>query len=68
MLGVIENNRPRYLLGGSRLFTMLSRVEAYVTKSYADYPIHPTHRTPEEKRVRTNLRAKKARAIKKAKP
>lgn len=68
MLGVIENNRPRYLLGGSRLFNMLSRVEAYVTKSYIGYPIHPTHRTPEEKRVRTNLRAKKARAIKKAKP
>lgn len=67
MLGVIENNRPRYLLGGGRLFTMLSRVEAYMTKDYTGNHVHPTHRTPEEKRIRTNLRAKKARATKKAK-
>lgn len=67
MLGVIENNRPRYLLVGSRLFTMLSRVEAYLNADNTAKPTYPTHRTPEEKRVRTNLRAKKARATKKAK-
>jgi hypothetical protein len=65
MLGVIENNRPRYLLGGSRLFTMLSRVEAYMKADHTGKPLHPTHRTAEQKRVRTNLRAKKARAAKK---
>lgn len=66
MLGVIENNRPRYMLKGARLFHMLSRVEAYLTADFTANPLHPTHRTDEEKRKLTNLRARKARAAKKA--
>lgn len=66
MLGVIENNRPRYMLKGARLFHMLSRVEAYLTADFTTNPLHPTHRTTEEKRLLTNLRARKARARKKS--
>lgn len=66
MLGVIENNRPRYMLKGARLFHMLSRVEAYLTADFTANPLHPTHRTEEEKRKLVNLRARKARAAKKA--
>jgi len=66
MLGHIENNTARNNLRGSRLFTMLARIEAYLTADYSTNPLHHTHRTPEELRLRRNTRARKARATKKA--
>lgn len=66
MLGVIENNRPRYELRGGRLRRFLAGVFDYVHRDYSSMPLHPTHRTADEKRVLTNKRARVARAKKKA--
>jgi len=66
MLGHIENNRPRHGLLGARLGRMLRGVEAYIHADYSQRPLHPTHRTSDEKRILTNKRAVAARAKKKA--
>lgn len=67
MLGVIENNRPRYLLPeDSKLHAMLSRAVPYIQRNYSMNPVHPLHKTDDEKRLLKNKRAKKARAAKKA--
>lgn len=66
MLGVIENNRPRYMLKGPRLFAMLERVEKYLAADPTSNPLYHTFKTPEQKRVAKNTRARKARAAKAA--
>ena len=66
MLGHIENNRPRYRLLGGRLRRWLESVFTYVHADYGHNPLHPTHRTEDQKRELTNKRARKARAAKKA--
>lgn len=65
MLGHIENNRPRHKLLGGRLKRMLAAVFEYIHKDYRDRPLHPTHRTPEQKQERTKTLARKRRAAKK---
>lgn len=65
-LGHIENNRYRNHLAGGRLFRMLRGVEAYITADHRQKPLHPSHRTVDEKRIRTNKLAAKRRAAKKA--
>jgi hypothetical protein len=65
MLGVIENGRARYSLLGGRLGRMLGRVFNYIHAIHEHRPLHPTHRTADEKRVRTNKRAAARRAAKK---
>lgn len=65
-LGHIENNRARNGLLGGRLGRMLGGVMAYLHQDHSVNPLHPTHKTPEEKRVRINKRAALARAKKKA--
>lgn len=65
MLGHIENNRARNGLKGPRLFSMLSRVETYLALDCSVNPLHPTHRSPEEKAERTRTLARKRRAAKK---
>lgn len=62
MLGHIENNRARNGLAGPRLFRMLERIEAYLTKSYDHHPLHHTHRDDEQKRIRRNKLARQRRA------
>jgi len=66
MLGHIENNRARHMMKDGRLFRFLRGVQTYITADHTQRPLHPTHRTPEEKRVRTNKLAAKRRAAKKA--
>ena len=66
MLGHVENNRARYGLLGGRLGRLLKHSFEYVHASYDHRPLHPTHRTPEEKVVRTKKLAAKRRAAKKA--
>lgn len=66
MLGHVENNRPRYRLLGGRLRRWLESVFTYVHADYGHNPLHPTHRTEDQKRELTNKRARKARAAKKA--
>ena len=66
LLGHIENNRARNGLSGPRLFRMLERIETYLTKSYDHNPLHYTHRTDEQKRIRRNKLASASRARRKA--
>ena len=66
MLGHIENNRSRNMLKDARLWRFLRQVQTYITADHTGKPLHPTHRTAEEKRIRTNKRAVVARAKKKA--
>lgn len=63
MLGHIENNLPRHKLqNAGKLSTFLRNVTAYIHNDWTDQPLHPTYRTEEEKRIRRNLKARKARA------
>lgn len=65
-LGHIENNAPRYKLTNvSRLTRWLRAIPAYIHGDYGHQPLHPTYRTEEEKRLRRNAKARKARAAKK---
>ncbi len=66
MLGHIENNRARNMLKDARLFRFLRGVERYLQADHTQRPLHPTHRTADEKRVRANKLAAKRRAAKKA--
>lgn len=66
MLGHIENNKARYGLLGGRLGRLLKHSFDYIHAAYEHRPFHPTHRTDDEKRIRTNKRAAIARAKKKA--
>lgn len=64
LLGNIENNRVRYgLRSDSQLSGMLKGVVPYLLLRRDDEtPLYPTHRTPDEKRVARNTKARKARA------
>lgn len=62
LLGKLENNHRR--CGVSDLIGFLRGCPAYLEKPQHE-TIHPTHRTEDEKRVRRNNRAKKARLKKK---
>lgn len=66
MLGHIENNRARNMLKDGRLWRFLRGVERYVTADHSTRPLHPTHRSAEQKVERTKKLAAKRRAIKKA--
>lgn len=66
MLGHIENNAPRNNLRGNRLFNMLARVEQYLKADYTAQPLHHTHKTDEQKRIRRNKLATASRARRKA--
>lgn len=62
-IGSMENGMARNKITPSRLTSILARFETYVQ---THKPIlHPTHRTPEERLARANLRAKKRRQTKK---
>lgn len=66
MLGVIENNAPRYLLTNvARLAKFLGNLIAYKFKDHGDV-FYPTHRTDDEKRLLRNKRATAARKARKA--
>lgn len=64
MLGHIENNRPRYRMLGARLMRWALSIFAYIHKDYSDQPVHPLHKTEDEKRLLKNKRARVARAKK----
>lgn len=65
LLGKIENNFKRY--GVKNLAAFLHGVPAYLQRHETDQHglLHPTHKTPDEKRVARNAKARKARASKK---
>lgn len=66
MLGKIENGLRIYKLTNiAKLARLLNTVIPY-TASAGHGVLYPTFRTPEEKRIRANTKARKTRAAKKA--
>jgi hypothetical protein len=67
LLGKIENYLPRAWLKPADLPTYAAGLADYLlSPSPAPGVLHFTHRTPEQKAVRTKVRAKKRRVAKKA--
>lgn len=65
LLGNIENNMKRYGMGHTQLARMLPKVTPYILLRRPDEtPLHPTYRTADEKRLKRNADARKARAQK----
>lgn len=65
MLGHIENNAPRHKLTNlPRLVRFLRAIPQYISQDHTDKPLHSTHKTEEEKRLRRNAKARKSRAAK----
>lgn len=62
LLGKIENNYKRYGISFPQLIAMLKNAGEYLSKDYSANPLHPTHKTADEKRERTNMLARKRRA------
>jgi hypothetical protein len=58
MLGKIENNMPRSQLTPARLRVLAERLLDYI-ESTRDSVIHPTHLTPEEKKLKAYKKKKK---------
>lgn len=65
LLGKLENNYKRYGLSLGELFALGRNLEAYMTRDYTTNPLHPTHKSEDEKRIRRNTLARKRRVIKK---
>lgn len=56
MEGVIANNMARNLMTWARLEQLFERLRWYQEQHQPE--LHPTHRTPEERRIRAKKRAK----------
>lgn len=68
LLGKVENNAPRY--GVRDLLAFCGGLASYLRKHMTNITgyLHPTHRTPDEKRLLRNKRARVVRAKKKENP
>jgi hypothetical protein len=64
LLGKVENNHKRY--GVPNLAAFASGVADYLSRHAQNQTglLHPTHKTDDEKRIRRNTLARKARATK----
>ena len=58
-IGHLENNMARNKITPKRLQAILTNFQMYVNSHRL--VLHPTHRTPEEKKERAKIRAKKRR-------
>lgn len=65
LLGKLENNHKRYGVSLPMMLAMCRNLEAYLKQDFSAMPLHPTHKTEEEKRIRRNTLARKRRATKK---
>lgn len=65
LLGKVENNAPRY--GVRNIPAFAQGVGPYLLMHMTNITgmIHPTHKTPDEKRLARNAKARKTRASKK---
>jgi hypothetical protein len=61
-IGHMENNMARNLISPNRLAKILTNFEIYIATHRLI--LHPTHRTPEERKERARKRAKAKRAKK----
>lgn len=62
LLGKLENNHKRYGVTLPMMFAIGRNLEAYLKQDFSTMPLHPTHKTDEEKRIRRNTLARKRRA------
>lgn len=63
LLGKLENNRKRYGLGSEARFNrFLSNVAGYLSRYRFGDTLHPTFKTPEQRRVARNAKARATRA------
>lgn len=60
LLGKIENNMPRSQVNLDRLEKIAENLIKYIVTPKSEF-LHPTHRTPEEKKLRAKKRAKARR-------
>lgn len=69
LLGKVENNHARFGVSKDALAAFLHGAAAYLQKHKTNITglLHPTHLTEDEKRIKRNKAAVKARAEKKAK-
>ena len=65
LLGKLENNHKRYGVSKPMMFAIGRNLEAYLSRSFEANPLHPTHKTEDEKRLVRNAKARAARAKKK---
>lgn len=65
LLGKLENNHKRYGVSAPMMYAMGRNLEAYLTHNFTNNPLHPTHKTEDEKRLVRNAKARAARAKKK---
>ena len=65
MLGAIENSRKRFGLSWPEVYALGRNLQGYVEGDATLNPIYPTHKTPDEKRIRRNKLAVAARKAKK---
>ena len=65
LLGKLENNHARYGVSLPQMLAMGRGLEAYLKEDYSHMPLHPTHKTTEEKRIIRNAKARASRARKK---
>lgn len=68
LLGKLENNHKRYGVSQGQMVMMGKGLESYLTKDYSAQPLHPTHKTEDEKRLKRNADARSRRAAAKEKP
>lgn len=68
LLGKIENAHKMYGVSLPMVYAMGKGLEAYLTQDHTLHPLHSTHKTTEEKRIRRNTLARKRRAAAKAQP
>ena len=66
LLGKLENNAPRYGVSPPMMAAMGANLRDYLGQDHTVNPLHYTHKTEDEKRIRRNTQARKARAAKKA--
>ena len=65
LLGKLENNAPRYGVSTPMMMAMGANLRDYLGQDHTVNPLHYTHRTEDEKRIRRNTQARKLRAAKK---
>lgn len=65
LLGKLENNMARYGVSHTELYAMGRGLDAYLRANYFNNPLHPTHKSEDEKRIRRNTLARKRRVEKK---
>lgn len=62
LLGKLENNMARYGVTATQLYAMGRGLGDYLKANYYENPLHPTHKSEDEKRIRRNTLARKRRA------